>query len=224
MHGHDKRLRLALLSSVSVHRESIAAALARIDHFEVVARFPSSITPGSPSSVDVLVADANSTCPRDLPRELQTQTDPLAIVAYALDVRDERAVLDWASAGALGLVHASAPLETLVGAIERAGAGEATCSTHVAGVLLQRFRGETSMMTRSERVARLTPREEHILALLAEGLSNKAIGYRLGIELGTVKNHVHNTLAKLSITRRRDAAAIVRSVTMPRETERRNDR
>ena len=55
--------------------------------------------------------------------------------------------------------------------------------------------------------ARLTPRERAIAALVADGLSNKEIAVRLGIELCTVKNHVHHILEKLHVSRRTQAAA-----------------
>ena len=42
---------------------------------------------------------------------------------------------------------------------------------------------------------------------MAQGLSNAEIAERLTIELGTVKNHVHNILTKLNVNSRRDAVA-----------------
>jgi DNA-binding NarL/FixJ family response regulator len=45
-------------------------------------------------------------------------------------------------------------------------------------------------------------REQQVLRLMREGLSNKVISRRLGIELSTVKNHVHSILAKLGVHRR----------------------
>ena len=48
---------------------------------------------------------------------------------------------------------------------------------------------------------------KEILRLIDDGLSNKAIAQHLGIELPTVKNHVHNILEKLQVRRRSDAAA-----------------
>lgn len=53
----------------------------------------------------------------------------------------------------------------------------------------------------------LTPRERDVIALLAEGLSNKAIGQRLGISLDTVKFHVGRLIDKLDATGRTDAVA-----------------
>jgi DNA-binding CsgD family transcriptional regulator len=51
----------------------------------------------------------------------------------------------------------------------------------------------------------LTPRERDVIALLAEGLSNKAIGQRLGISPDTVKFHVGRLIDKLDATGRTDA-------------------
>jgi DNA-binding CsgD family transcriptional regulator len=51
----------------------------------------------------------------------------------------------------------------------------------------------------------LTPREREVLALLAEGLSNKAIADRLAISEHTAKFHVNAVLAKLGVQRRTEA-------------------
>ena len=53
----------------------------------------------------------------------------------------------------------------------------------------------------------LTPRELEVLALMAEGASNKAIGQRLGISVHTAKFHVGKVLDKLDATGRTDAVA-----------------
>jgi len=53
----------------------------------------------------------------------------------------------------------------------------------------------------------LTPRELDVLALLADGASNKAIARQLGISVHTVKFHVRSLLDKLEATGRTDAVA-----------------
>ena len=53
----------------------------------------------------------------------------------------------------------------------------------------------------------LTPRERDVIALLAEGLSNKEIGGRLGIAPDTAKFHVGRVIDKLDATGRTDAVA-----------------
>ncbi len=57
--------------------------------------------------------------------------------------------------------------------------------------------------------AQLSHRELEILQLVARGLSNREIGARLSITEGTVKNHVHNSLHKLQMDNRIQAAAYI---------------
>jgi DNA-binding NarL/FixJ family response regulator len=56
-------------------------------------------------------------------------------------------------------------------------------------------------------VVDFTPREREILQLLAEDMTNQEIADFLVIEVGTVKNHVHNILDKLGVSSRHEAAA-----------------
>jgi DNA-binding NarL/FixJ family response regulator len=55
----------------------------------------------------------------------------------------------------------------------------------------------------------LTTREAQILKLVQEGMSNKMISRSVGIELATVKNHVHSILVKLGINRRAEAISLL---------------
>ena len=59
-----------------------------------------------------------------------------------------------------------------------------------------------------EYVEPLTPREQQVLELLAEGLPNKAIAARLGISDQTVKFHVASISAKLGATNRTEAVRL----------------
>ncbi len=54
----------------------------------------------------------------------------------------------------------------------------------------------------------LTPRETEVLALLAEGLANKEIAFRLGISFSTAKFHVDSIFHKLSASNRAEAVAL----------------
>ena len=57
--------------------------------------------------------------------------------------------------------------------------------------------------------AGLTARELEVLELIGEGLTNQQISEQLVIEVGTVKNHVHNILDKLNVSSRGEAAAFL---------------
>jgi DNA-binding NarL/FixJ family response regulator len=68
----------------------------------------------------------------------------------------------------------------------------------------------------SRVLAGLTQREGEIAALVATGLGNKQIATRLGIRLGTVKDHVHRILAKSGLPSRAAIAAAVIGDTHPK--------
>ncbi len=55
----------------------------------------------------------------------------------------------------------------------------------------------------------MTPREREVVALIAEGASNKRISRELGISVHTVKSHMRNILEKLSLHSRLEVAAHV---------------
>ena len=63
----------------------------------------------------------------------------------------------------------------------------------------------TARSTPSHDPSELTPRELDVLALMAEGASNKTIARRLGISVHTAKFHVGSILEKLDATGRTDA-------------------
>jgi len=90
--------------------------------------------------------------------------------------------------------------------------GESPISPTVAGLLLSELRGTARGRTEAPTATAappITSRELEILQLAAEGLSNKQIARRLSITEGTVKNHVHNSLEKLHLENRIQAASYI---------------
>ena len=89
-------------------------------------------------------------------------------------------------------------------------AGRMHCAPHIAAAMFSRLAG---LLREAEPPASLPPlsaRESEILALVAEGRSNKEVARRLAISAATVKNHMHNILQKLQVSRRGEAAARLR--------------
>lgn len=85
-----------------------------------------------------------------------------------------------------------AELTTLLDAIERVARGETVVDPELVDLLLHRPATET-------RLAELSERERTVLALLAEGLSDRAIAARLWLTQKTVETHVRHILAKLAL-------------------------
>ena len=113
-------------------------------------------------------------------------------------------------AGACGYLLKNIEADTLVAAVRAAAAGESVVSPQMMGKLLGGLRnGPTENplpSTGNEAHEKLTPREREILGLVARGLSNKEIARELELAESTVKIHVQNTLRKLDLNSRVQAA------------------
>jgi DNA-binding NarL/FixJ family response regulator len=123
----------------------------------------------------------------------------------------ESMILEYVAAGAAGYVLQDVPVERLLDNVRAVHEDKAIVSPTVAAALMERI-AELSRITSQhqlnpEAYDLLTPREREVLALIGEGLTNQQIGERLFIEVGTVKNHVHNILKKLEVNSREEAAA-----------------
>jgi two-component system, NarL family, nitrate/nitrite response regulator NarL len=132
------------------------------------------------------------------------------VVAFAIsDAPDD--VIEWAEVGVAAFVGREATQEEMFAAMIAAAHGELLCSPRAAAALLARISALSDGRERAARLESLTLREQEVVRLLAEGLSNKQIASRLTIELPTVKNHVHSILEKLGVAGRRDAASVARA-------------
>jgi two-component system NarL family response regulator len=100
-------------------------------------------------------------------------------------------------AGAAGYLLKDSGAEQLVACIEAVAQGQKFLPPEVASKLAERT-----------ELARLSRRELEILAHLATGKSNKMIARSAAIEVGTVKFHVNNILAKLNVASRTEAATV----------------
>ncbi len=109
-------------------------------------------------------------------------------------------------AGLAGFVSREASFHDLARTIESVACGEMPCSPEIAGTLMRRVAALAAAQPPDPMEAGLTRREREIVELIESGLSNKEIALRLGIELATVKKHVHHVLNKLQVSRRLDAA------------------
>ena len=130
------------------------------------------------------------------------------IVALGMP-EDESQVLSCAEIGISGYVTRDGSVEDVVSAIRAAARGEVHCSPKIAGSLFRRIAALSTERPGRSATGALTAREAQILKLVQEGMSNKMISRTLGIELPTVKNHVHSILAKLGVHRRAEAISLL---------------
>jgi DNA-binding NarL/FixJ family response regulator len=136
---------------------------------------------------------------------LHAQAPDVPIVTLGVD---PDSVVAYAGAGAVGFVPREASIEQLVAAIEEVVREGASCPARLVARLLTELTANAAGRTEIEE--KLTARESEVVALVRRGCSNKEIAYELGIELTTVKNHIHNILEKLRLDSRADVALLAR--------------
>ncbi len=111
-------------------------------------------------------------------------------------------VIQSLKAGASGYVLKDSQAGAIVSSILAVVAGERVMASAVANRVLEMLTGAT---TPKEFYDGLTAREVEILKMLATGMANKQIAYKLGISEKTVRNHVSNMYEKLDIYDRAQA-------------------
>ena len=121
---------------------------------------------------------------------------------------DERDLVESLRSGAQGYLLKDMEPDQLVAALRDIVAGKTVVAPDLAPVLARVVQGDSIVPAEEDLFARLTPRENEILALLAEGQSNKVIARNLGISDGTVKLHVKSILRKLGVHSRVEAAVM----------------
>ena len=149
----------------------------------------------------------------DVCREVQVSspgTRCLILTSYD----DDDALFAAVMAGASGYLLKQIRGRSLTEAVAHVAAGHSLIDPALVERLLDRLRrpeAETGgagsrTSAASPRAAALTDREQEILTLIAEGLTNRQIGERLYLAEKTVKNYVSGLLAKLGFERRTQAA------------------
>lgn len=125
--------------------------------------------------------------------------------------KSKNIILQYVMAGAAGYVLQDVPVERMLDNVRAAYQDEALISPKIAAALITQIAELAQISSQyeldPELVASLTPRERDVLNLIGGGLSNFEIAERLVIEVGTVKNHVHNILKKLDVSSREEAAS-----------------
>jgi DNA-binding NarL/FixJ family response regulator len=131
-------------------------------------------------------------------RELDNPAKVLIVTSFT----EQRTVVPALRAGASGYVYKDIDPEALADAIRSVHAGHVLLQPEVAGALL----AQDEPATGQGRGTSLTEREREVLALIADGRSNREIARALVLSEKTVKTHVSNILMKLDLADRTQAA------------------
>ena len=143
----------------------------------------------------------------DIAGRIRDHQPEVAIVFLSAD-ESEAAMIAAVRAGACAYLPKSRATADVVEAVRRAAQGEML----IPAGQLARLLARSHEMARDDHERRrlrdaLTPREKEVLALMAEGLDNRAIAADLGIGFTTVRGHVQNILEKLDAHSKLEALA-----------------
>ncbi|MEO5800614.1 MAG: response regulator transcription factor [Gemmatimonadales bacterium] len=134
------------------------------------------------------------------------------IVMGLLPVQED--VADFVTAGASGFIMKEASFDDFLATIRAVASGHDVLPNALTGSLFSQIARDAVRKgkPRTLDAVRLTDREQQVIALIAEGCSNKEIAARLHIAIHTVKSHVHNILEKLALHTRLEVAAFTRGI------------
>lgn len=129
------------------------------------------------------------------------------VIVIGLSVDRESEIVSCAEAGVAGLHLRTESLNELLVLIRNPVQDEARCSPEVSAILLRRVYSLAEQQNPEFKDPMLTDRENQILQLMEQGLSNQQIASRLNVSIHTVKNHARSIFSKLGVNSR--AAAVV---------------
>ena len=203
-------IRVLVASHIRLYREGLERVLRESPELTLVGNAGSAaetIEQTHKLGADVALLDMAMTGAFSVAKEV-ARDGRSKIVALGMP-EEETQVLSCAQIGIAGYVTRDGSVEDVVAAIKAAARGEVHCSPKIAGSLFRRIAALSNEQEGRGGNGTLTAREAQILKLVQEGMSNKLISRTLGIELPTVKNHVHSILVKLGIHRRAEAISLL---------------
>jgi DNA-binding NarL/FixJ family response regulator len=145
-----------------------------------------------------------------LTKEISQHHPEVKVLVVGLP-KSKSAILQYVMAGASGYVLQDVTIDVLIRNVKAIQEDKALVSPSMAAAFMEHIAElahiSAGPYVRPSAYSELTPRELEVLELISDGLTNQEIADELYIEVGTVKNHVHNILKKLDVASREEAAA-----------------
>ncbi len=202
--------RIVIADDHALAREGLRAMLERSGRFIVVgeaATGEAALTLCAAHAPDLALLDirygAGGIDGLEAARQLAETAPGVAVIILTMHETPDylRAAI---AAGARGFITKDASREALLAALDQVRGGGVAFPPE----LMRRALSVPDRAPALIALQRLTPRENEVLAGLADGRTNKEIAQRLGISPGTVKTHVERLIGKLGVRDRTQAAIL----------------
>lgn len=176
--------------------EVAGEAASAAEGLDAIARIPCDVV-----LLDIHLPDRNGLEALD---DIHVANPDLPVVILTMSAEPEY-VEDAVRKGAAGYLVKNAPQAELIRAVRAAAAGDAYIQAEVTRPLLARFARDVRAPGAAPA---LSPREQQVVSLLAEGLANKQIAHQLDISETTVKGYLRDVYDKLGANDRAQTVAI----------------
>ncbi|MEM1270592.1 MAG: response regulator transcription factor [Bacteroidota bacterium] len=209
--SHILMVRILIVEEIRLMADIMRSVLENEDDITVVDVTTSKS--GALSRLDeVDMVLVSSTLPDDEAVEVTQAASDKDLIVLVIGVRDVPIrIIKYIEAGAAGYVLRSDSVEKLLENVRISKKGKALVSPRIAAALIDRVSELADIRDDQLNLdpalpLELTPREREVLEHIGEHKTNQQIADDLFIEVGTVKNHVHNILNKLNVRSRQEAA------------------
>jgi len=206
-----------LLSENQLLCEALSRVLALKPNISIVgtARFSQeAVNQIVTANPDVVLFDSLTTAlaTDDLISSLQRNIPNLKVVLFGMDSDREKFLLA-VSRGVVGYLLKDASTRELADAIRAVARGEAVCPPTLCHVLFESVSraGSWQPGVQVRKNLGLTRREQQLIQLVSQGLTNKEIGTHLYLSEQTIKNHLRRMLRKIGATDRLEAVEVCRA-------------
>lgn len=207
--SETKPIRLLLVDDHEVLRIGLRTLFTEAGAFQVVGEagtMAAAVTEASRLKPEVVLMDVRLPDGSGIDACRTIRADhPDTRVLFLTSFADDDAVLATILAGADGFLLKEVSSEELIHAVKTVASGRSILDSAVTQRVLAKVRSVSTSAPR-EKHDPLSPQEERVLALVAEGKTNKEIAVSLNLSDKTVGHYLENIFQKLQVTRRAQAA------------------
>ena len=210
--SNGKPVRILIVDDHTITRLGLRTLLHGVNGLEVVGEADSVVSAVAEASrlrpdlllLDVRLPDGTGFDACRQMQKLGLEIRVLILTSYA----DDETVFESIAAGADGYLLKEIDSDGLLRAIKEVVAGKSVLDPAVTRRVLSRVRLRESKVESKSKLELLSVQEGRVLALVAQGKTNKEIAAEMGLSDKTVKNYLSNAFDKLKINRRSQAASL----------------